>query len=582
MTFLDMIHFDRPYWLLFIPATWLVFAFIRYQHASSTTLNRAIDKNLLVFLEHKGTQRTANKWIGLLCFSLCWFGLAGISWTKAASTMFESTSKTVLVVDQSMSMYATDIKPDRETRLQQTIRDILSQSKDGDIALVAFAGDAYTISPFSQDKKTITHFLLALNPLIMPVYGSNLTSGIQKALSLLPSKKTPVHLIVLTDDLDAKDQSKIPDLLKDHNVRLDLIAVGTKKGGEIQLPDGRPLKSNGKAVIPSTPIDDLKALTEKLGGNFYHGRLDQTDLNKITGQAVLQNKSEQADNKSIHWIDQGQWLALPFLLWLAFQFRRGMLFILLIGFFSLPSNKASASPLDWFMTADQQGQQAVDKGDWKTAEKHFKRPDWKAASDYALGHYDQAAKTLSTLKSSVADNYNLGNALALSGKTEDAINAYKKALELDPTFKQAKENLAYLEKQQQKKNKQQKNQKDQNKKQQNKDSSDSKNQQSNKDSSDSKNQQSSHNNPKKDNKTPEKQDKKPSPEDNKEKSNSNKEEQQKEAKEKLNNEQKQALNQWLRQIQDNPGTLLQRKLWYLHQEKRHENQFSQEDEQKPW
>ena len=580
MTLFDTLHFARPYWLLFIPISWMIFAFIQYQRTSSSTLNNAIDKNLLVHLEHDGEQGGINKWLGMLCFSLCWIGLAGISWTQTPSTMFESSSKTILVVDQSMSMYATDIKPDRETQLKQTIRDILSQSKDGDIALVAFAGDAYTISPFSQDKETITHFLVALNPLVMPVYGSNLTSGIRTALSLVKDKKAPVHLIVLTDSLNTTDQNKIPDLVDEYNARIDLIAIGTEQGGEIQLPDGRVLKTNGKKVVPGTPIESLKTLSKTIKGHFYHARLSSSELDKITGQAS-NNDAEQADNKSINWLDQGQWLALPFLLWLAFQFRRGMLFVLVLGIFMLPTNKATASPLDWFKTPDQQGQQAVDQGDWKSAAKHFQRPDWKAASAYALGDYQQAATTLATHSHSSADNYNLGNALALAGKTDDAIAAYKRALELDPSFKQAQDNLDYLEKQKQQQQKQQKknqhNQQDQ--KQQNQDQEQNN---SDQDKSHPENKKNSQKQSKKDNKDPEKQDKKPPSEDNNDANKVSAKEQQKQAKAKLSNEQKQALNQWLRQIQDDPGTLLQRKLWYLHQEKRHENRFSQEDGQNPW
>ncbi|REG86487.1 VWA domain-containing protein [Marinomonas pollencensis] len=581
MTLFDTLHFARPYWLLLVPACWILFALIQYQRTTSSTLNQAIDKNLLVHLEHKGESGGVNKWLGIICFSCFWVGLAGISWTQTPSTMFESSNKTILVVDQSMSMYATDIKPDRETQLKQTIRDILSQSKDGDIALVAFAGDAYVISPFSQDKETITHFLVALNPLVMPVYGSNLTSGIKTALSLVKSKSTPVHLIVLTDSVNPSDQSDIPDLLEDYNARIDVIAIGTEQGGEIQLPDGRVLKANGQKVTPTTPIPQLQTLSQEINGRFYHARLSSSELNAITDQATG-NAAKQADNKSIHWLDQGQWLALPFLLWLAFQFRRGMLVALLFGIFMLPTNKATASPLDWFKTPDQKGQQAVDQGDWKTAAKHFQRPDWQAASAYALGDYSQAATTLAPHSHNSADYYNLGNALALAGKTDDAIAAYQKALELDPGFKQAQDNLNYLEKQKQKQEQKQKQQQQKNKQQKTKPQNQDQEQQSDQDKSRPENKPNSQNNSKKDNKSPEKQDKKPPSEDNKETSKTAKNEQQKHAEDKLNNEQKQALNQWLRQIQDDPGTLLQRKLWYLHQEKRHENRFSQEDGQNPW
>ena len=264
MILFDIIHFERPLWLILLPITLLIAFLVTTKSANSRTLNKVVDQRLMQHLVYKNTASNINKWLGLAAVSLCWIGLAGISWTKAPSTMFENTQKTILVVDQSMSMYATDLKPNRQTQLKQTIRDILDNSKEGEIALVAFAGEGFVISPFSQDRETITHFLLALDPLIMPVYGSNLTSGIESALSLSPSSAEPVHLIVLTDDLSEQDQNTIPALLKGKNIQLDLIAVGTQNASIIKLPDGQILRKNGRNVMPTTPIDDLKALTTSL------------------------------------------------------------------------------------------------------------------------------------------------------------------------------------------------------------------------------------------------------------------------------------------------------------------------------
>ncbi|MGO3738346.1 MAG: vWA domain-containing protein [Marinomonas foliarum] len=578
MILFDIIHFERPLWLILLPITLLIAFLVTTKSANSRPLNKVVDQRLMQHLVYKNTASNINKWLGLAAVSLCWIGLAGISWTKAPSTMFENTQKTILVVDQSMSMYATDLKPNRQTQLKQTIRDILDNSKEGEIALVAFAGEGFVISPFSQDRETITHFLLALDPLIMPVYGSNLTSGIESALSLSPNSAEPVHLIVLTDDLSEQDQNTIPALLKGKNIQLDLIAVGTQNASIIKLPDGQILRKNGRNVMPTTPIDDLKSLTTSLGGRFYQGRLTPQSLADITDTALSNEQTQKAQNKSIHWIEQGHWFALPFLLWLAFQFRKGMLFMLLLSVLYFPSDKSYADPLDWFLTPDQKGQQAVDQGNWQAADQYFQQPEWKAASSYALENYPEAVKQLNNLNRNAADNYNLGNALALSGETDQAIQAYEKALEQDPSLKAAKENLEYLKKQQQEQQKKDQQQKEQQKsKQQNQDKNQDK-QSDSSDQNDSKDEQET----KKDDKNNEKQDNTKTPEDNKQDENSDKQDPNESEKTQLDKEKTQALNQWLRQIQDDPGLLLQRKLWYLHQEKRNENRFSQEDGQNPW
>ncbi|MBJ7538837.1 vWA domain-containing protein [Marinomonas transparens] len=571
MTLFELIHFARPYWLIFIPLTLLVVIFTRTTGSTKNALNTVVDEKLLVHLNYKNEQASSHSWLGVVTILLCWLGLAGISWTKAPTTMFENTSKTVFVVDQSLSMYATDIKPNRQTQLKQSIRDILQQSKEGDIALVAFAGEAFVISPFSQDRETITHFLLALEPIIMPVYGSNLTSGIKSALSLNQDSSAPMHLIVLTDSLDDKDQQQISALLADKNIKLDLIAIGTPKGAFIKLPDGRILKQNGKNVIPNTPLEALEELTDKLGGNFYQGRLSRQEVASITNKKRDNKQTQQADNKSINWTEQGHWFALPFLLWLALQFRKGALMLLLLGIFTLPSQKLMASPLDWFMTQDQKAQQAVDQGNWQQADELFQLPEWKAASSYALKNYPETIASLEKIDRNAAANYNLGNALALAGKTREAMQAYEKALEQDPSFKEAKDNLDYLKQQEKQQQKRQSDNKKQDSQQ---------GQKQNQPSANDKKDQNQQPDSKKDNKKNEKQDNKKASEDNEEDGDQDKQPSLEEAQKQK--EDKQALNQWLRQIQDDPGLLLQRKLWYLHQERRNENRYKQEDGLNPW
>lgn len=260
-------------------------------------------------------------------------------------------------------------------------------------------------------------------------------------------------------------------------------------------------------------------------------------------------------------------VCFAFLIWLAYQFRRGVLFLLLIGIFATPSKPLYASPLDWFKTPDQQAQQAVNQGDWQTAEKLFKRPDWQAASSYALEKYDHTIKLLEQSNRQAADNYNLGNAYALAGQTDKAIQSYEKALEQDPQLTAAKENLEYLKQQQNKQSPQDANKPPSTKDQQQDKSSDG---QQSKQTDDTK----------KSDKTNETQDKDQPPKDNGQTETGNKQPAQTNTQQ--NMESKQALEQWLRQIQDDPGSLLQRKLEYLHQEKRNQNLLMQEDGMNPW
>ncbi|MDB4837363.1 VWA domain-containing protein [Marinomonas sp.] len=587
MTLLESIHFTRPLWLLAIPVTLFLAYFITLGGSKKQALDNVIDSNLLSHLQYKQESTIGQRWIILIVLSLCWVGLSGISWIKAPNTMLESTQKTVLVVDQSLSMYANDIKPNRLTQLKQTTRDLLSNITEGELALVAFAGEGYAISPFSQDRDTVTHFLLALEPIIMPSYGSNLADGIKAAISLLNDRSAPLHLIVLTDDVTNADFIDVPKAVAGINLKFDLIAIGTQEASNITLPDGQILKRNGRNISPKTPFEDLEKLVKSLNGRFYEGRLTSSELEQITRFTLDRDQTQEAKNKSIQWIEQGHWFAFPFLIWLAFQFRKGALFCILLCLYLSPSQHLQASPLDWFLTQDQKGQKAADTGNWQEANKRFTQPKWQGASSYALEDYPSTIEALENIDRNAADNYNLGNALALSGNIEKAIVAYEQSQKQDPSLDAAKENLAYLKKQQQQQNQQQEQESQDNQQQdgqdnnQNNQQSEDKEQQGSSDPS-QKNSKEQTSEQQKDNKNKETQDKDKAPEDNGKNGEPESTDHNTAPEQTLDKEQQQALNQWLKQIQDNPGLLMQRKLWYMHQEKRNERRSIQEDERTPW
>ncbi|MCC5791382.1 MAG: tetratricopeptide repeat protein [Legionellaceae bacterium] len=100
---------------------------------------------------------------------------------------------------------------------------------------------------------------------------------------------------------------------------------------------------------------------------------------------------------------------------------------------------------DWWSTADQQGQQAMQQGQYRKAQQRFRRPDWQASAAYRAGDYDAAQAHFQQLNSTLG-YYNAGNALAHMGQYEKAIEAYKKALEREPDHPDALHNKALLEK----------------------------------------------------------------------------------------------------------------------------------------
>ena len=138
------------------------------------TGTRVCDPALLPFVLE--TSRAAvGRWLAPLvtiggCFLIV--ALAGPAWERAPQPTFRDETPMVLVLDLSASMYADDLSPDRISRVRFKLADLLKDrdaGRAGATALVVFAGEAFTVTPLTDDTDTILAMLPALEPDLMPV-----------------------------------------------------------------------------------------------------------------------------------------------------------------------------------------------------------------------------------------------------------------------------------------------------------------------------------------------------------------------------------------------------------------------------
>lgn len=98
-------------------------------------------------------------------------------------------------------------------------------------------------------------------------------------------------------------------------------------------------------------------------------------------------------------------------------------------------------PIDIWLTADQQGQLAVQKRDWQAAMELFEDPMWSGVAAYSGGKYPSAAEAFGRIPSAVGF-YNRGNAFMKGFDYDKAISAYEQAVAEAPDWKEAADNLA--------------------------------------------------------------------------------------------------------------------------------------------
>ncbi|MGH8464500.1 MAG: tetratricopeptide repeat protein, partial [Pseudomonas sp.] len=307
----------------------------------------------------------------------------------------------------------------------------------------------------------------------------------------------------------------------------------------------------------------LKAFVSSTGGRYRNARIDDLDLR---GLRLFDNpRSLREDGQALQldsWADQGYWLLLPLLLLAACAGRRGWLFCLPL-LLALPQPVYAFEFNDLWLRPDQQGQRLLEQQRPEQAAEHFQHRQWKGVALYQAGDYDGAAR-LFAQGSSAADHYNRGNALARSGELEAAIDAYEQALELQPELQVALANKALVEQVLQQRQAEQAEQppKDDPKS----DSNAQTDANSSAQSAEGETREQSAQQPSDANK-----DENASSEQAQQLAGNGDDEEttrppQRPQGSTLDAEQRQALEQWLRQIPDNPAELLRRKFWYEQQQ----------------
>ncbi|QYJ91409.1 VWA domain-containing protein [Shewanella halotolerans] len=442
-----MIHFLRPEWLLaLIPLALLLWLRKRQRHQASSW-NRYIAPHLAKVLV-SGQASNKKQHLGLIAF--IWLvsvlALSGPALTKQQLPVFEANLGRVIVVDMSLSMYATDLAPNRLTQAKFKATDLIKSLKEGETGLVAYAGDAFTISPLTRDKSTLLNLLPTLSPEIMPVLGSNLPAALEQAKQLLvQGGHLKGEIILLADGVNPDQISEAKSILEDTQYRLSIIAMGTKQGAAIRLPDGQLMRDQSDQVVVSqTDLAQLNSVIGNSGGKLFAYRADGKDLEALTQSLSQESDAKTSDLQGEAWQDLGPYLALFLLLPALLSFRHAFAALACLAILA-PSPEAQAA--SWqhpFSTDDQRAMQAYQAQDYQGAAEQFTSPQWKAASLYKNGDYQEALE-LFEQDDSASGLFNQGNSLMQLNDLDKAIERYQQALKKDPQLTQAEQNLELAE-----------------------------------------------------------------------------------------------------------------------------------------
>lgn len=565
-------YWFRPWWLLLLPLLgWLLWQLWHRQKRAGRwqmILPPAFHGVLLSGGSGRGSKLP---WVALgVAWLLTVLALLGPSWERVEQQSQKPADPLVAIVELTPEMLATDVQPNRLEQARRKLLDLLQVRSDAQTAIVVYAGSAHTLVPLSDDLSTSRNLLDALKPSLMPQAGHRADLAVIKALNLLEQAALgDGRILLIGSSLSELERQGIRQALNGKSTQFLMIGIGTAEGTPITQEDGSFLKDEqGAILVPHLDEPGLKAFVNDLDGRYRHARLSDADLRGLgllDGPRNLRNDGQTLRLDA--WADQGYWLLLPLLLLAACAGRRGWLLCLPL-LLALPQPSHAFDFQDLWLRPDQRGLHLLKQKRPAEAAQHFENHQWQGVAFYEAGDYSAAAQRFAEGNDANA-HYNRGNALAKSGELEAALDAYEQALERQPDLRPALTNKALVENLLKQKanppaNEQDKTANEQSQTAEQEPPPGAATQQQGPGEPNNTEQQASAA-AEQSTETP------PKPGANEVPGSELGDEQHttppmRPASDSIEGEQQQALEQWLRQIPDNPGELLRRKFWYEQQQ----------------
>lgn len=381
----------------------------------------------------------------LSVYVLTIIALAGPSLGREAQPLNQNSDTLIVALDLSEVMRAGDLKPDRLSRARFKLTALLRQRKAGQTALIAYAGEAFTVAPLTDDLSTLDNLLQALDPSVMPIAGQRPERAIRMAQQMLDDAALARARLLLLTSATTDDAERAAAEAQRRGLIVSVLGVGTDHGAPVPVGGGGFLQdSSGGILLPKLDDDALRALADAGGGAYQRISDDESDLQAL---GVLDptrtdiGDEVAADQSMTRPRDDGPWLLLLLLPLVAMAARRGVLWSLVLATPLLsvtPEIQASVWD-DLWQRADQQAWQALQADDPARARELAEDPALRGSAAYRAQDFNAAAEEFAS-GADVDSAYNRGTALAKAQRYEEALSALDEALRRDPSHADAKAN----------------------------------------------------------------------------------------------------------------------------------------------
>ena len=253
--------------------------------------------------------------------------LSGPRWGLARGPVSARGIDMAIAIDASLSMMATDERPSRLERVKQEVRRLRAMSQADRVALIAFAGRSYILTPLTSDDGAIELFLENLDPSVVGQAGSSIARAVRQGTELLLASDGSADraLVLMTDGEAFEPAEDVQAAATEAGVKgvsLVTVGFGTVQGSTIPVQDGTVTREKrddeGKVVITRYSPELLAAAAKAAGGTFIPADASDKATRVRAALRSLRTAKRKMDSREDH-MPRFLWLLLPALALLAYD-----------------------------------------------------------------------------------------------------------------------------------------------------------------------------------------------------------------------------------------------------------------------
>ena len=287
-----MMEFVNPYlfWILVVP--FVVFAFLI--STNRERLSRIFDAKVLERLS--ATDESMPLMLrNVIMFLALFFMIVALARPvlDEGDKIVEVEGLTLLTaLDISGSMRSKDVYPNRLSFAKKKMSAFFDAMPSDEVGVVAFAYSPFVLAPFSSDKETLKMMVDGVTDSYISMGSTDFLALGELTATLLEEKK-PKILVLFSDGGDEEAIAGFADVLKENNIDLFVVLVGTQKGSPVLDEKGKPITQKDGSIAITQRNDALGELAKQTNGAFVVASTGKEDIEDLVSVIRAKYKNQQ-------------------------------------------------------------------------------------------------------------------------------------------------------------------------------------------------------------------------------------------------------------------------------------------------